>query len=121
MDLNINQLRFSDWSIMSTAINIRSILTACFLSISFALFSQNIAEDSLKYNLSNSLTNIYRETLMRPGKVYVDSIWVNDRKKSIEFHTNLTLSYIPMREHTVGLVYDSVRYYLPVEQKKYHI
>lgn len=58
---------------------------------------------------------------MRPGKVNVDSIWVNDRKKIIEFHTNLTLSYLPMREHTVRLVYDSVRYYLPIEQRRYLI
>lgn len=92
------------------------------LSILFCLssFSQENT-DSLKKNLNSSLTNIYKETLLRPGRVTVDSIALDKRKKRIEFHTNLSLSYLPMRENTVQLIYDSVRYHLPTEHKKYHI
>ena len=106
---------------MLPAINTRALITTCILFMSIALFSQDIQVDSLKHSLGNSLTNIYRETMLRPGRVTVDSIEVNDRRKSIEFHTNLTLSYLPMRETTVRLVYDSVRYHLPTEHKKYLI
>ncbi len=42
-------------------------------------------------------------------------------KKSIELHTNLSLSYLPMRENTVRQIYDSIRYHLPLAQKKYRI
>lgn len=83
--------------------------------------SQNIITDSLKQDLNSSLTNIYKKVLLRPRKVTVDSIAVNNRKKSIEFHTNLSLSYLPMRESTVRQIYDSVRYCLPAAQKKYRI
>src|SRR5690554_589932 len=99
--------------------NFRSLIFACVLFISISVFSQEIEEDSLKYKISSSLTNIYKETLLRPGRVTVDSITVNTRRKTIEFHTNLALSYLPMRESTVRLVYDSVRYHLPHKQKKY--
>ncbi|MEN6589273.1 MAG: xanthan lyase, partial [Proteiniphilum sp.] len=84
-------------------------------------FVQEVADDSLKERLSRSLTNIYQEVLLRPGKVEVDSIAVNNRQKSITLFTNLSLSYLPMRENTVFQIYDSVRYYLPVTQKKYRI
>ncbi len=77
--------------------------------------------DSLKKSLNSSLTNIYKQTLLRPGRVTVDSIALDSRKKSIEFHTNLSLSYLPMRENTVRQIYDSVRFYLPAAQKKYRI
>ncbi|MDD2314912.1 MAG: xanthan lyase [Proteiniphilum sp.] len=99
----------------------KSVFIACLLAITSASASQNLQTDSLKYNLGRSLTNIYRETLMRPGRVTVDSIAVNDRKKRIAFHTNLSLSYLPMREHTVQLIYDSVRFHLPAKQKKYQL
>ncbi len=99
----------------------KSICILIGLILSFPLFPQDIQEDSLKFRLNGSLTNIYRETLLRPGKVTVDSIALNERKKSIELHTNLALSYLPMRESTVSLIYDSVRYFLPPAQKKYRI
>lgn len=75
----------------------------------------------MKLKLNRSLTNIYKETLLRPGRVTVDSIARNEREKSIEFHTNLSLSYLPMRENTVLHIYDSVRYHLPPAQKKYRV
>ena len=87
----------------------------------FSSFSQEIKQDDFKENLSASLSNIYRQTLLRPAKVTIDSIALNDRKKSIELYTNLSLSYLPLREHTVRLIYDSVRYHLPAAQKKYRI
>jgi hypothetical protein len=92
-----------------------------FLLVSFFSFSQDLKDDSLKQKLSRSLTNIYKETMFRPGRVTVDSIVLNERKKSIEFHTNLSLSYLPMRENTVLHIYESVRYHLPPAQKKYRI
>ncbi len=91
------------------------------ISIYYPSFSQDINNDDLKNNLNFSLTNIYKEILLRPGRVTVDSIALNNRKKSIEIYTNLSLSYLPMREHTVRQIYDSVRYYLPSAQKKYRI
>ena len=99
----------------------RYVFIACMLAMTYASFPQNIQIDSLKNNLSRSLTNIYQETLLRQGIVEVDSIEVNDRRKSIKFYTNLSLSYLPMREHTVRQVYDSVWFHLPSKQKKYRI
>ena len=99
----------------------RILFAILFAVIFYPSFSQQNNTDSLKKNLSSSLSNIYRETLLRPGRVTVDSIAINERKKSIEFHTNLSLSYLPMREQTVQLIYDSVRYHLPATQKKYRI
>lgn len=99
----------------------RAIFILLSLAISYTVFSQNHADDSLKQKLDRSLTNIYKETLLRPGRVTVDSIALNERKKSIELHTNLSLSYLPMRENTVLHIYDSVRYHLPAAQKKYTI
>lgn len=101
----------------------KSVFIACILALSYSYssFSQNLADDSLRKKLNSSLTNIYKEVMLRPGRVTVDSIAVNERKKSIEFHTNLSLSYLPMRESTVLHIYDSVRYYLPPAQKKYRI
>lgn len=87
----------------------------------FSAISQDIDRDNLKQSLNLSLSNIYQQTLFRPGKVTIDSIAVNDRKKSIELYTNLSLSYLPMRENTIRLIYDSVCYHLPAAQKKYRI
>ena len=97
------------------------VFLALILAMSYSSFSQNLQEDSLKFRLNGSLTNIYRETLLRPGKVTVDSIALNERKKSIELHTNFSLSYLPMRENTVRQIYDSIRYHLSLAQKKYRI
>ena len=84
-------------------------------------FVQEVANDSLKEKLRRSLTYIYQETMLRPGTVTVDSITFNHRKRSVELYTNLALSYLPMRDHTVYHIYDSIRYYLPQDQKKYRI
>lgn len=92
-----------------------------FFLCSLHLQSQNQKEDSLIQQFNTALSHIYLETMLRPGKVEVDSIAVNNRQKSITLFTNLSLSYLPMRENTVFQIYDSVRYYLPVTQKKYRI
>lgn len=99
----------------------KTICIACLVFLSSSLFSRSQSDDTLKQKLNGSLTNIYRETMLRPGKITVDSIAVNDRKKNIEFHTNLSLSYLPMRENTISHIYDSVRFHLPREQKKYTV
>lgn len=91
------------------------------LLLSFHLSSQTQRDDSLKQQVSRSLTQIYRKTLLRPGTVKVDSIALHERKKSIELYTNLALSYLPMRKDLVHLIHDSIRYYLPQAQKKYRI
>lgn len=91
------------------------------LFIPYFSFSQSITSDSLKIKLNIFLTDIYKQTLLHTGKVTVDSISENRRKKTIEIHTNLSLSYLPMRENTVRQIYDSIRNHLPAEQKKYRI
>lgn len=100
----------------------KSILfTLLFLCVVPRFFGQAVETDStLAKRLGKTLTSIYRQEF-RAGQVSVDSIAVNDRKKSIEFHTNLSLSYLPMRESTIRQIYDSVRFYLPAAQKKYRI
>lgn len=89
--------------------------------LSISLSAQALQEESLKQRINQSLTNIYSETMLRPGKVTVDSIALNERKKNVQFYTNLSLSYLPMRESTVMHIYDSIRYHLPPAQKKYLI
>ena len=83
--------------------------------------AQEAADDSLQEKVSRSLANIYREIMLRPGEVEVERIAVNNRRKSITLFTNLSLSYLPMRENTVFQIYDSVRHHLPLTQKKYRI
>src|SRR5690554_1639087 len=99
----------------------RYIFIACMFALTYASFPQDQVQDPLKNSLARSLTNIYQETLLRPGIVNIDSIFINDKKKSIEIYTNLSLSYLPMRELTIKRVYDSVRYHIPFNQKKYRI
>lgn len=93
----------------------------CILSLSHSSFSQSTQTDSLHDKVSHSLSHLYRATMLRPGKVRVDSIDLNHRKKSVELYTNLTLSYLPMREQTVYRIYDTIRAYLPEKQKRYRI
>lgn len=97
-----------------------STILLCLL-ISIFTYSQEFSVDSVKQRLSSSYTAIYRETLLRPGRVFVDSIAVDNRRKSIELYTNLSLSYLPMRDATVQKIYDSTRYYLPSEYKKHRL
>lgn len=99
----------------------RYIFIACMFALTYASFPQDQVQDPLKNSLARSLTNIYQETLLRPGIVNIDSIFINDKKKSIEIYTNLSLSFLPMRELTIKQVYDSVRYHIPFNQKKYRI
>ncbi len=96
-------------------------LIVCILALPFSSFSQHNTKDSLNEKFGKSLTNIYRETMLRPGRVTIDSIALNKRKKSIELHTSPTLSYLPMRDSTVYRIYDSIRFYLPREQQKFRI
>lgn len=77
--------------------------------------------DTLKPKLGSSLSNIYKEIMLRPGRVTVDSIARDERKKRIELYTNLSLSYLPMRENSVLQIYDSIRYHLPASQKNFDI
>lgn len=98
----------------------KTTLSFLFIILFIPPFFGQTSETELKNRLEQSLTSIYRNEF-RSGRVVVDSIAVNHRKKSIEFHTNLSLSYLPMRENTISHIYDSVRYYLPAEMKKYRI
>lgn len=82
---------------------------------------QNVNSVDLKNNLSSALTNIYKDVMKRKGRVNIDSIKVNDKKKIIEIYTNLTLSYIPMRLETVETINDSIKYHLPSSLEKYKL
>ncbi len=84
-------------------------------------FTQEPTEQLFHKKLNTALSHIYRETLLRPGRVSIDSVAADKRKKTIELYADLPLSYLPMRESTVQRIYDSVRYHLPAEQKKYRI
>jgi hypothetical protein len=95
------------------------ILIAFILSLSGTLLSQTT--DSLRQELGNTLTGIYREIMLRPGVITVDRIAVNERKKNVELHAGIYLSYLPMRENTVQLIRDSVRNHLPPKWKQYNL
>ena len=123
-DVNYNKEKYSDFFQQHMIISI--MMKALFILFFFLLLphhthSQSNNTDSIQQSISKSLTHIYRQKMLRPGRVMVDSIALNDRKKSIELHTNLSLSYLPMRENIVHHIYDSIRYYLPPAQKKYLI
>lgn len=98
-----------------------TLLFLVLLTVLSPVLSQEMVNEKLKKNLNTCLSHIYKETLLRPGSVTVDSIAMNSRKKTIELYTNLSLSYLPMRENTVSLIYDSIRFYLPQKQKNYRI
>lgn len=74
-----------------------------------------------KQKINAALSAVYQQVMLRPGRVTVDSMAVDDRKKTVDFYANLTLSYMPMRETLVVQIYDSVRQYLPAKQKKYRL
>jgi hypothetical protein len=97
------------------------VIIAYLLAFASVSSAQNHHPDSLKAYIGRSLSNIYLETLSRPTRVAIEKILINDRQKFIELQTNLALSYLPMREQTVQLIYDSVRYHLSAKQKKYQI
>ena len=122
-DVSYKKVKYPDFFQQQIIIlNMMKIFVILFILFTPHLtFSQSNDTDSTRLKLSSSLTHIYRGTMLRPGRVTVDSIALNDRKKSIELHTNLTLSYLPMREKLVHLIHDSIRYYLPLQQKRYRI
>lgn len=73
----------------------------------------------LKDELSKPFASIYLENMEQPAKINIDSIVINHQEKTVEIYAGLPLSYIPMREKTVNSIYDSVRHYLPQQQKNY--
>lgn len=81
--------------------------------------AQDVSTNELRTNLNSAFSNIYQQVMRNRARVTVDSIAVNEKKKTAEFYTNLALSYMPMRDETVVQVYDSIRKYLPERQKKY--
>ena len=93
----------------------RYIFIACMFA-DLRIISQDQVQDPLKNSLARSLTNIYQETLLRPGIVNIDSIFINDKKKHRDLHKPFTFNF-PMRELTIKQVYDSVRYHIPFNQK----
>ena len=93
------------------------VIIAYLLAFASVSSAQNHHPDSLKAYIGRSLSNIYLETLSRPTRVAIEKILINDRQKFIELQTNLALSYLPMREQTVQLIYDSVRYHLSETKK----
>lgn len=97
----------------------RKLFILLLSTLFLAQISAQEAQD-MKEGIAKALNAIYK-TELGTGTVVIDSIAQNDRKKSIEFYTNLSLSYMPMKENTVLQIYDSVRYYLPNEIKKYRI
>ena len=97
------------------------LLLLCSMSMLYPSFAQEPTEQLFRKKLNTALSHIYRETLLQSGRVSIDSIAVNQRQKRVEIHTNLSLSYLPMRENTVRQIYDSIRNHLPAKQKKYRI
>lgn len=73
----------------------------------------------LKDQFSQPLAAIYLENMRQPANIKVDSIAIDDQKKTIEIYASLALSYMPMREETVNTIYKSIRQYIPLQQKNY--
>lgn len=92
------------------------------LLLSTFVLAQLPAQEShdMKEGIAKALTAIYK-TKLGTGKVVIDSIAQNDRKKHIEYYTNLSLSYMPMNESIVLQIYDSVRHHMSTKIKKYRI
>ena len=101
----------------------RFIIFIFAFALIFESFSQEqkITNSDIRQSVSSSFSAIYQEIMQHPGRITVDSTALNDRKKSIELFAGLSLSYMPMREETVKRLYDSVRYYLPTDKKKFAI
>lgn len=72
-----------------------------------------------KDELSQSIATIYSESMKQPAKIKIDSISFNSQKRTVEIYAGVSLSYMPMREETVRRIYDSIRHYLPQQQKNY--
>ena len=88
------------------------------LLISLALTGQNTVPQ-LSEQLSQSLTSIYSQSMKQSIRIKIDSIDVNNQKKTIEIYAGVPLSYMSMREKTIKNIYDSIRSYLPSQQQEY--
>ena len=95
----------------------KQVLSIFFLTVLFAIGQNNAPQ--LKEQLSKPLATVYLQSMKQSAKIKIDSIGVNDQEKTIEIYAGLPLSYMPMREDIVNSIYDSIRYYLPQQQKKY--
>lgn len=73
----------------------------------------------LKQKLSQTLASIYLQNMKQSAIIKIDSIDIDYRGKKIDVYTSVSLSYMPMREETVNTIYDSIRHYLPQQQKDY--
>ena len=96
----------------------RKKLQFLFIIIAFSVSGQNSISD-LKDKLSPPLSAIYLQNMKQTIKIGLDSVNINYGEKRIDVYTKLALSYMPMRENTVKTIYDSIRYYLPHQQKNY--
>lgn len=96
----------------------RKQVLSLFILFILPVIGQNIISQ-LKKQLPQPLGAIYLQSMMQTAKIKIDSIGINDQNKTIEIFAGLPLSYMPMREETVNSIYDSIRYYLPRQQKEY--
>ena len=70
--------------------------------------------------LSQNLTNIYRQ-YVSVGKVSVDNIHANNKKKAMNIYADINLSYMPFTEENISKIENSTLQILPETQKKYKI
>lgn len=102
-------------------VEMKRYLLPLLLLISYLSYGQQLPDEYLRKTLGSSLSEIYKEVMLRSGSITVDSISLNAKKKSFDCYAGVSLAYIPMREETVRRIYDSVRYYLPEKERKYRI
>ena len=92
------------------------------LSIFFLIVVSAIGQNEtnlLKERLSQPLAAIYFQNMKQLAKIKIDSIDIDDAKKTIRVYAGIPLSYMPMREESVNSIYDSIYHYLPQQQKAY--
>ena len=95
----------------------KQILSLFFLIVLSAM-GQDIVPQ-LKEQLPQPLASIYLQSMKQSARIKIDSIAINDWGETVEIYAGLPLSYMPMREETVSIIYDSIRNYLPLQQKEY--
>lgn len=96
----------------------RKLVLSLFILFILSAVGQNTVPQ-LKEQLSLPLATIYLQSMKQSAKIKIDSVDINDQNKTIEIFAGLPLSYMPMREETVNSIYDSIRNYLPHQQKEY--
>ncbi|HUI32827.1 MAG TPA: hypothetical protein VLY84_04355 [Dysgonamonadaceae bacterium] len=96
----------------------KKLLFSLSIVMIFSLKGQTIVPE-LKNQLVQPLSAIYLQNMNQPIKITVDSVDIDYREKEVEIYVGVPLSYMPMRESTVSVIYDSIRNYLPQQQKKY--